>query len=232
MLRHLSVDFWHTLGEPNPAYAALRSQTLAEFYGVSVETAEFLYKNLKRSWEASAVETGRVPDLAALRGQLRNLLERDLTDSRWEAMLAQLNQLFAENPPSLNQHALDKLRLLRMQLGLTLSVGSNTNFIIRGETIRSLLPERLFHFQLYSDQLGRCKPCPQFYANVLVQAAKRNPKVTRPADVGHVGDNLLCDVEAPMALGLRAWSCGHGTPVTGVFDRIIAEETYGELTSA
>lgn len=227
LIRHISLDFWHTLAEPNPAYAEHRNRVLGRYYGVPSGQARQAYKGLKNVWEDRAVSTGTVPGLLELREQLGAQLARDIPQEYFWNMLEELYQLFLAYPPHLDEPVLELLPEL-VRRGYTLSVGSNTNFIIRGKVIRRLLPESVFSFQVYSDELGVCKPSGAFYGRVLMSATRCNSKVSYPAHVLHVGDNPQCDAAGAARLGIQTGTCSAQNPVYHILSQL---EKCHELVS-
>lgn len=204
-MTHISLDFWHTLAEPNPLYAETRKQILSEYFGFSPAEAAVRYKTAKREWETSAHLTGNVLDYGELREHLAQVFGLRIPEPKFRNMVWAMRCGFRKDPPRLVSHEIwTLLRSFPEKHGVTLSIGSNTNFLIRGDEIRRLLPEGLFAFQQYSDEEGICKPNPEFFARALVTAT-RDGRVKSPRDFVHVGDNHVCDVEAPARLGLRSY---------------------------
>ncbi len=222
MYKHVSVDFWHTLGTPSKTYGGLRDAILGEAYGVPASVARAGYKQLKDTWEQLAVETGLVPPLAMLRLQMNQLWERELPVTEFYAVLERLRVAFAAHPPHVCQESLAELRRVR-ELGFTLSVGSNTNFMMRGAEIQALLPGGLFLFQIYSDEVGWCKPHRRFFQKVDYTLGNRRILDTpRKEEVLHVGDNPTCDVSAAQDYGFHAQLCSEERPLHQIlkeFDR-------------
>jgi HAD superfamily hydrolase (TIGR01549 family) len=108
-----------------------------------------------------------------------------------------IDHLTAQKP--VDPSAAAALRVLAEDLGLPLILASNT---LPGETRWPVLQQAgiagLFTAALLSYPLGIRKPDPLFYD--LVLAAARCPA----QQVLFVGDNLTCDITAPLEHGMRA----------------------------
>ena len=91
--------------------------------------------------------------------------------------------------------------------GITVSIGSNSNFI-SGYTMHPWLNSRFdkaFQFGIYSDAIGVAKPFASFFGRVIDGVYRlygyENVLVR---NVMHVGDSELCDVFGPSQLGMQA----------------------------
>lgn len=224
--KHLSVDFWHTLAEPNRAYTEFRKQTMARYYGATASVAGYAYKVLKNAEETMAVQTGEVRRAESLRILLNDAFASannslPLEEDEFALMLAELEHGFLDRPPTLDQRGLETLHRVSCG-GPTLSIGSNTNFIIRGSTIAKLLPD-IFDFKLFSDELGRCKPCPRFYSAVVLGAGKANPQLEFTEEILHIGDHEVCDVQGALAMGLSAELVTAERPITKLLEQLECE---------
>lgn len=214
-IHHISVDFWHTLAEPNKAYGLRRNTILADHYLCQPAQAGERYKELKNSWEQLAVSTGLVPDVETLRQQMNLKFDYKLSQRQFAVMLQTLEDNFLLLPPIICDDSLHLLRQLKAA-GLTLSVSSNTNFIIRGRVLSGYLPDNLFSFQLFSDQLGYCKPSPVFWSSVLMQAGRVNGLLTQPQQILHVGDSVECDGVGASAMGMDTHVCHKNNPLSKI----------------
>ena len=90
------------------------------------------------------------------------------------------------------------LRVLHDQLGLRLILASNTMPCeTRWPALQKAGIDHMFSAALLSYPLGVRKPDPIFYQLVLTAAG------APPEQVLFVGDNLQCDIIAPLAHGMR-----------------------------
>lgn len=227
---HLSLDFWHTLGEPNKRYGEVRGEILADYYHSTPQQALLTYKDLKRNWERDACLTGKVPQLEELHRQLDRYFGYSIHPEKFRCMVDDMVAMFHQHPPALMLAELAKLDKLRRYC--TLSIGSNTNFIIRGVSIQRLLPDDLFDFQHYSDQLGCCKPSGEFFSNVVLQAAHSNPALGKPQEILHIGDSVEHDYKAPHRYGISAAVCGPNNPLMQILTEVETSLRAKERTNA
>jgi FMN phosphatase YigB (HAD superfamily) len=108
-----------------------------------------------------------------------------------------IDHLIAQKP--VDPAAAIALRTLHDDHGLRLILASNTMPCeTRWPALQQAGIDTLFSLALLSYPLGVRKPDPRFYR--LLLAAADSP----PEQVLFVGDNLQCDVVAPLAHGMRA----------------------------
>lgn len=185
--RHISLDFWGTLAQPNPSYAIARNGYLAKLFGVPVKEVETKYSQLKRWLDKGAAEVGASipPDLCW------DLLVRNLSpgfspeDDAFDVM-CHAEKLFLKNAPIISSETRDQIARLSKQ-GVTFSIGSNTNFIC-GERLWGYVKWlRLpFSFGVFSDEIMVSKPHPAFFDKIKEQVKGR--------ELVHIGDSYECDI--------------------------------------
>lgn len=108
-----------------------------------------------------------------------------------------IDHLIGQKP--VDPEAATALRTLHDDLGLTIILASNTQpNETRWPALQKAGIDDLFSVVLLSYPLGVRKPDPLFYRLVLAAAG------APPGQVLFVGDNLQCDVVAPLAHGMRA----------------------------
>lgn len=126
---------------------------------------------------------------------------RSMLDVFFEASDA----LFFEHRPQLiDPDTVATLQAMR-EAGITLSILSNTGFILGG-SLRKMMPllglEGCFDFQLYSDELGSSKPSLYAFAEVYRQAAEIRP--LEKLEILHLGDNRKADYNGARSAGMAA----------------------------
>jgi len=133
---------------------------------------------------------------ASPRGWLRDVRAVAL-DYGGTISLDAVDHLIAQKP--VDPAAAAALRVLHDDLGLRLILASNT---VPGEmrwpALQQARIDGLFRVALLSYPLGVRKPDPLLYDLVLAAAGCRSGQVL------FVGDNLSCDVTAPVTHGMRA----------------------------
>jgi HAD superfamily hydrolase (TIGR01549 family) len=111
--------------------------------------------------------------------------------------LDRIDHLIRQKP--VDPAAAAALRILHEDLGLRIILGSNTQpHETRWPALQKAGIDDLFSVVLTSYALGVRKPDPVFYRLVLAAAG------APPDQVLFVGDNLDCDVTAPITHGMRA----------------------------
>lgn len=196
-MKHLSLDFWNTLGQPNPAYVQARNAVLASFYGTPAEEADKVYKTAKAMIDKTHCATTRAMPFEMCFRLLDFMMNEQLTKqvaAYRETVVEGLERAFRAHPPTLVPEAIEQL--LRIQAtGMTISITSNTNFV-RGALIREVVlePAIRFDFYLFSDEIGYAKPHPEIWHRLLARTALPRKDIT------HMGDNLVCDIDGARAM--------------------------------
>ena len=128
---------------------------------------------------------------------MRNPLTCLVTDYGSTISADAIDHLIGQKP--VDPAAAAALRTLHDDLGTRIILASNTQpHETRWPALQKAGIDDLFYVVLLSYPLGVPKPDPLFYRLVLAAAD------VSPAQVLLVGDNLQCDVTAPLAHGMRA----------------------------
>lgn len=203
-MKHLSIDFWNTLGTPNAKYAEARNLVLAMAYGRSVDEAAAIYAEVKAAVDRTHSQYCRPLPLDVCYTLLHRMFVVDGGDQpinelrrRQKVQLA-LENAFRAHPPKLLPGLAETLQKIQAQ-GVTMSITSNTNFI-RGALIREVVlePVMRFDFYLFSDEVGYAKPHPKIWEAVIDRAN------VYPQDILHIGDDVNADYGGAVAAGLNA----------------------------
>jgi FMN phosphatase YigB (HAD superfamily) len=203
-MRHISFDFWNTIGKPNKVYARERSRLLSEVFAVSLDEAKATYSKVKKALDHAAetegVDHGREYNIAKL---CEAFGKPDADQQFRDQLQVEMDKLFAEHPPTIDDALIAELDRAH-KMGITLSIGSNTNFI-EGQTILDhVIGRRIpFAFSIFSDEVSCSKPNPDFFALIAHHAGLVNPLITSNRDIIHVGDNDICDCKGADAAGMR-----------------------------
>ncbi len=200
-MKHISLDFWNTVGKPNPQFAQARADLLASRFHILGSEARAIYTKVKRDLDHRAETHGEAPS----RGDNLSTLFRAITKETGSDVLVdldptqlrhfenefafELDSLFRRYPPTVDIGLIDTMRRIN-QRGITFSIGSNTNFITGAEIIQQIraLP---FTFYIFSDVISVSKPDKLFYEHVANNAAHFSN--VHYSDIVHVGDNMICD---------------------------------------
>lgn len=200
-----------TLIRSNPAYKAQRAAGFRTFFRLdehapaAVEAAirevDVLVNNMNEV-------TGRNVHTFELYLLCLHKLGREvkgITTAQLQDCYEALEALFDQYPPLPLYNDLGELFAAIRATGRTISLLSNTGFI-QGTSLRRLMTqlgwEQYFSFQLYSDETGYSKPAPQFFAQLLEKARYLHSAALSPAQIWHLGDNPLADVDGASQAGM------------------------------
>lgn len=201
-VRHISFDFWNTLGIANPVYASERSKILATFSlnlsdndewgGHSVRYCAQAYQAVKEEIDADTLSLENI-EVDECFNRLTEWLEISPLYHEVQKLKADLWKAFYENPPMILDEVVVKLREIKAS-GITLSIGSNTNFI-PGKVIRDAVLDELdlFDFFIFSDELGKSKPSVAFFYEAYKSVSYLHKENLDSECILHVGDSETFD---------------------------------------
>jgi len=206
-IKHVSFDVWGTLISANPEFAAARTDFLSREFNVGLANVKAAYTKVKQLVDTTAETQGIAYSTDQVFNLLYNELKVDLLDIHHKFVRATVEQLFIEHPPLIlnkTRHLIDYLAEKR----LTLSIGSNSNFI-SGDVMFPFLQTEFneaFSFGVFSDKIDYAKPNAVFFSTVMHELHKLynfNWTQTPTSDrVLHVGDNYVCDGSGPKQLDM------------------------------
>jgi putative hydrolase of the HAD superfamily len=197
MIKHVSFDVWNTLIKPNPEFSLNRTKFIAIALNLDVEYVKHAYTKVKafvdgcaENSDGAAFTTPEVYQLffKALGVSVSPGLAREIRLT--------IDHMFIQYPPVLAADATDLMTWLADQQ-ITTSIGSNSNFI-SGNVMHPFLERvtpRPFLYGVYSDLLVAAKPGSKFFDAVYEQILLKHTELLDRANVLHVGDNPVCDVE-------------------------------------
>jgi putative hydrolase of the HAD superfamily len=203
MIQHISFDVWGTLISANKDFALARTALLSERFGLSAEHARHAYKTFKKRIEREAESFATAYSTDALISSFLFEIEQSPSKAVVSKLRNDLASLFLKHPPSVLDCNLELVQDL-ISRGLTLSIGSNSNFI-SGETMYPWIQNKFnqaFSFGVFSDLEHVSKPGQVFFGKVFARANK-----IRPVDwtnILHVGDNRACDLVGPSHVGMQS----------------------------
>lgn len=212
-IRHISLDVWMTLIRSNPAYKQLRAEGFRKYWQLeehSPATVEAAMREVDVLVNNMNEVTGRNVHTFEIYLLCLHKLGRDVKGIKEEQLIAcyaALEELWTQYPPVPLYKDLNALFESIRATGRTISLLSNTGFI-QGPALRRIMRqfgwEQYFSFQLYSDEIGHSKPSPQFFAQLLEKARYLHGAALSPAQIWHLGDNPLADVEGATNAGMTA----------------------------
>lgn len=192
--KHASFDVWNTLITANPAYAAARTKWIADNFNISLEQAKFVFTHVKKYADGISELNGtQVPT-----DDLYELLVRHI-DGYCSTIFAlnmrdDFEKLFIANLPTVDPLLVTALKQLVAD-GVTISIGSNTNFMA-GKIMKKYVLDPLdipFSFMLFSDEEWHAKPHPNFFGVMYNKVEDLHTNITK-SQVIHIGDSERADV--------------------------------------
>lgn len=189
VIKHVSFDVWNTLISANPDFAKARTDFLSAYLQVPATKVNEVYRKLKDWSDRRAESHGESQSSESLYKAL--LFNLDRQDMDWKPVQLGLELAFANHPPTFLPETRQVLKAIQDK-GLTLSIGSNTNFI-RGAVLRDVVLDGLgvdWDYWVFSDEQNVSKPHERFWRTVWGYA---DENAHWPSEVLHVGDNLICD---------------------------------------
>jgi len=202
MYKFVSLDFWHTLAEPNEEYREARTVLLSTAFGISDSMAVKLWNQVKKSkfvasWPSAAFKLNRGPEdplstaldlfIELLAAQTRPLRLRP--DVKW-TVYEKLTELFIRYPPVVTKTAAEQILRLHDE-GVVFCISSNLG-LMDGKTMRQVihnyyLPINRF---IFDREVGAPKPSSTFWAHVRFAAGDHN---IYPQAMLHIGDDPKLD---------------------------------------
>lgn len=204
-ISHISFDVWNTLIIANPAFAAARTGYLA--WALKRDTAEVkdAYTRVKKQVDTAAEDTGVGYTTPEVYAKLFEALNVEYNDIFAEALMYDVNDLFLRHPPTIVD-SVKRLIALARSRGLTVSIGSNSNFISGRQMYPWLLSQfdHAFSYGVFSDLERTAKPSATFFGRVIDNARQcRGQGAVPPHAIVHVGDNPICDGWGADEVGIR-----------------------------
>lgn len=211
-IRHISLDFWNTLGIPNKDYSDRRMQILSDYSvtelsdsGTHTHTPEYCHKAYKEVKK-------RIDDMTAY-GQYSSLDECFTMLCDWlemdnpphhlvTEMKAKLWRAFFDNPPKISLNTIEVMEKLKRK-GITFSIGSNTNFI-PGIVLRNAVLDKLdlFDYMIFSDEVGVSKPVNKFFQ--IINKKCWDSFGHCGDSIVHIGDSEVFDLIPAKQFGIKA----------------------------
>lgn len=221
-IRHISLDVWSTLIEPNPKFKNARTELFRHFFNLPISTDHAgnalsevaALVNQLNSISGKCMDRSEVILLALHRMKFRI---QETSEEQLDAYFQEMDQLFQEFPPFLADEALPEL-MGEMTQKFTFSILSNTLYI-RGISLRRFFEEKhmssYFRFELYSDEMNTSKPSQQAFRQLIDKTKELCD--TKVQEIIHLGDNAINDVEGALRAGLQAGLVDGSQPLVSYF---------------
>lgn len=212
-VRAISLDLWGTLLRSDPGFKPLRNEFLRSTFAPGVTREHFtqVLRRTDRALDDVSIRTGKDYDfrervqaaLTSMDKESPGKVVMETSDQAWKKVEQVQADLAREYPPiPLAPELPSLLNFLAKRLPLV--VTSNTG-MLPGVLMRDLLDlsgfAGVFTGHAFSNEVECCKPWPDIFT--AAHAAFCLDDLTR-AEVLHVGDNPVADVEGALAFGYQA----------------------------
>ncbi|UPK70823.1 HAD family hydrolase [Chitinophaga filiformis] len=210
--RHVSFDLWMTLIRSHPSFKTKRAGLFRSFFSLEAyapEKVEAVFRETDVLINNMNEITGRNVHTFEVYLLCLHLLGTDIRNvhpDRLEEFYCLSEALFFEYPPLPLYGDIKQLLAALQAQGITTNLLSNTG-LVQGRTLRKLMAawgwDAHFAFQLYSDETGYSKPDIQMFNLLLENAALLHTDIA-PAQIWHLGDNPVADVQGAQRMGIYA----------------------------
>lgn len=218
---HYSFDLWITLIRSNPTFKSARVQYLHENIneaGKSIEEVAKIVRGVDLMCNAINERTGghiTAEEMYLMVISQLHDYKIDLRQIDVSHLYADIEQLlFNYMPVVYSAHTPEILAALKSRPNTTLSILSNTGYI-KGSTLREVLKANgladFFDFQMYSDEESMSKPNKALYDRVIDRVNDLRMQHISLAEIVHVGDNQIADVDGAIASGIKGILINTGT---------------------
>lgn len=210
--RHVSFDLWMTLIRSHPSFKTKRAALFRSFFSLksyTPEKVEAAFRETDVLINNMNEITGRnvhTFEMYLLCLHLLGIDIKSVPSDKLEEFYSLSEALLFEYPPLPLYEDTKQLLAALQTRGITTNLLSNTGFI-QGRTLRKLMAgwgwDAHFAFQLYSDETGYSKPDVQMFNRLLENTASLHTDIT-PAQIWHLGDNQVADVQGAQRMGIYA----------------------------
>lgn len=207
-MKAVSLDFWNTIATPNKTYAKLRTEYLADNYGLTKDDYTKAKNHLDKC--AELYGTAVTPRMAVT--QLFYPLSNWSDEIDVDKIVEDFEKLFLENPPTVKTDV-EKALVYLLDNNCHWGIISNTNFV-SGVILRIWLYNYLTSIStsyreqvkdvpmVFSDLVGVSKPNIRIFLEFFNQIHwKSGQKLKTLSDINHIGDHEICDVQGAKLSG-------------------------------
>jgi FMN phosphatase YigB (HAD superfamily) len=211
---HISLDMWNTFCIPNLEFSKQRNEYIADEFNLEYDDVKAAYDYVKQHADQAATEAGLAWSVIHMYQVLLDRLKVAVIYSpdgydKAEKLARNINIIYHALPPIVPQNTIETLKYAIQKRQISISIGSNTNFISGTEVHKFVNSLGIFpDFGLYSDIIGYSKPHGFFWSNLKFQAQAYHSFEITPDQILHIGDNEVCDGGASKS-GLRTHIISH-----------------------
>lgn len=205
----ITLDFWNTIGIPNPAFADARTELLS-LYGITREdyknTKKYIDENLAINLQRAVEPTDAVRYLFNNSGKL-------VSEEVVEQVSHSIQTLARLYQPTVNTPELEEAITFAKSKGVALGIISNTNFVDDSSILHSILEQTndWFDFGIFSGKVNLVKPDVNIFNLAILDYLDLRNELIKPENVLHIGDNPICDTQGATAAGFRAFTVDKGS---------------------
>lgn len=202
---HLSIDLWNTLLTLNPTFIQKFNEYFAGLFGVDVDVVERAYNHtndvINYDTIQSRITISPYESFECLCGRIMYIVhDRFHHGQDIEKIINDINTLFIENPPIIDESTIAALYFGRHNW----SISCNTTFI-SGKIIRQTLKDNYGMLtdsgDIFSDEVGVSKPNPAFFALI---SAKNNACIDL---IIHISNDINNDIVPSCKFGYWVKYC-------------------------
>lgn len=205
-IKLITLDFWNTVGIPNPAFAEARTELLA-LYGITREdynkTKDYIDNTLARDMLIATTPVDSVRTLFITAGQI-------VPEKTIEMVSEAINKLALQYPPTVYSDTLKSAIKLCRNHNVSVMLLSNTNFV-SPSTIIEIIEHQTnwewftwFDYYLCSGDVGMVKPDANFFRAAMVQHLIYKDVLPKLDEIVHIGDSVRFDIEGAKNAGVKA----------------------------
>lgn len=203
-IKHVSFDVWGTLISANSMYALRRTQLVSEMFHLDTAVVKKAYTETKSFVDTAAEKHGVAYSTDGVFSMFFDALNLPVPLGPQSRMLMRqhFEALFRTYAPTIHEDV-TPLRIFLKNRGVTMSIGSNSNFI-SGTVMFPFLQSELnnmFDFGVFSDLDLVAKPDTEFFDRVVIEASKDRDLYRH--EILHVGDSRICDGMGAFSSGLE-----------------------------
>jgi putative hydrolase of the HAD superfamily len=208
---HVSFDFWRTLFKSNEMFSNARVNLLHNEYnplGLSLHKISQMIEAIGEKIDKINSITLESFSASEMNAELLINFGVDPSFEDLKIFEKRITDLFLEYPPILYTNITKKILEKLFDMNITMSLASNTAFIM-GDTLDLVLKAEgllnFFKFQIYSDKLNQSKPSIEFFNSVYKSTLSINDQINFKSNILHVGDNFIADIQGASNFGFKTF---------------------------
>jgi FMN phosphatase YigB (HAD superfamily) len=207
-IKHYSFDFWNTIAFSNKNFKNKRTHYFYNLFDASIthKEIEIAFSSVGKDYN-EAIELGAsVKRSVDLYQEVVAYLGISEEKFNYDEILADVNQLFLENPPIIAKDFIAYFEKINTKHS-SVSITSNTAFI-PGKVIEMYLKEKsIFNklsFCIFSDEVSTSKPNVKIF-EILKNKSRLGKQQLHQTEIIHIGDSYIADFRGSIDAGIDAF---------------------------